>query len=230
MQVGRRKLQVSARVAAGAEREELWRACNEQYGGLRRIHHLDGAHAVGLGARAAPGGRREPRAGPATGRGRRGRRHRLDQGTAGGHRRHRPARPHLREPPEAAARIRRRSGLARGKVANGLTAGDSWPGRAASARPPSSAGRIRRCARPPRGTHLPAPRGDRRRRPRRASPVPTACTSAASRATLFEAHPHRVGGRCWTAREFGAAQTAEHGGEFIDTVQHRIRALAAELV
>ena len=47
--------------------------------------------------------------------------------------------------------------------------------------------------------------------------------------TLFEAHPHRVGGRCWTAREFAASQTAEHGGEFIDTVQHRIRALAAEL-
>jgi monoamine oxidase len=47
--------------------------------------------------------------------------------------------------------------------------------------------------------------------------------------TLFEAHPHRVGGRCWTARGFAAGQTAEHGGEFIDTVQHRIRALAAEL-
>ncbi|HTR75148.1 MAG TPA: FAD-dependent oxidoreductase [Solirubrobacterales bacterium] len=47
--------------------------------------------------------------------------------------------------------------------------------------------------------------------------------------TLYEAHPHRVGGRCWTARGFAASQTAEHGGEFIDTVQHRIRALAAEL-
>lgn len=47
--------------------------------------------------------------------------------------------------------------------------------------------------------------------------------------TLFEAHAHRVGGRCWTARDFVAAQTAEHGGEFIDTVQRRIRALAAEL-
>ena len=47
--------------------------------------------------------------------------------------------------------------------------------------------------------------------------------------TLFEAHPHRVGGRCWTAREFAASQTAEHGGEFIDTVQHRIRALAGGL-
>lgn len=47
--------------------------------------------------------------------------------------------------------------------------------------------------------------------------------------TLFEAHPHRVGGRCWTAREFAAGQTAEHGGEFMDSAQHRIRALAAEL-
>jgi monoamine oxidase len=48
-------------------------------------------------------------------------------------------------------------------------------------------------------------------------------------ATLFEAHSHRVGGRCWTAREFAAGQTAEHGGEFIDTAQHRIRALVKEL-
>jgi monoamine oxidase len=47
--------------------------------------------------------------------------------------------------------------------------------------------------------------------------------------TLFEADPQRVGGRCWTARGFAAGQTAEHGGEFIDTAQHRIRALAAEL-
>ncbi|HTT95080.1 MAG TPA: nitroreductase family deazaflavin-dependent oxidoreductase [Solirubrobacterales bacterium] len=34
VQVGRRKLPVTARVAAGAERAELWRACNEQYGGF----------------------------------------------------------------------------------------------------------------------------------------------------------------------------------------------------
>lgn len=47
--------------------------------------------------------------------------------------------------------------------------------------------------------------------------------------TLYEAHPQRVGGRCWTARGFAAGQTAEHGGEFIDTNQHRIRALAREL-
>jgi monoamine oxidase len=47
--------------------------------------------------------------------------------------------------------------------------------------------------------------------------------------TLYEAHSSRVGGRCWTAREFAGGQTAEHGGEFIDTVHHRIRALAREL-
>jgi monoamine oxidase len=47
--------------------------------------------------------------------------------------------------------------------------------------------------------------------------------------TLYEAHPKRVGGRCWTAREFADGQTAEHGGEFIDTDHRRIRALAAEL-
>jgi deazaflavin-dependent oxidoreductase (nitroreductase family) len=34
VQIGNRKLEVTARVAEGAEREELWRACNEQYGGF----------------------------------------------------------------------------------------------------------------------------------------------------------------------------------------------------
>jgi monoamine oxidase len=48
-------------------------------------------------------------------------------------------------------------------------------------------------------------------------------------ATLLEAHDSRVGGRCWTARGFADGQTAEHGGEFIDTGHRRIRALAAEL-
>ncbi|HEY5333632.1 MAG TPA: FAD-dependent oxidoreductase, partial [Solirubrobacterales bacterium] len=47
--------------------------------------------------------------------------------------------------------------------------------------------------------------------------------------TVYEAHGERVGGRCWTAREFAAGQTAEHVGEFIDTAHHRIRALAGEL-
>ncbi len=34
VQIGRRKLEVTARVAAGTEREELWRACNDQYSGF----------------------------------------------------------------------------------------------------------------------------------------------------------------------------------------------------
>jgi deazaflavin-dependent oxidoreductase (nitroreductase family) len=34
VEAGRRKLAVGARVAEGAEREELWRACNQQYGGF----------------------------------------------------------------------------------------------------------------------------------------------------------------------------------------------------
>jgi deazaflavin-dependent oxidoreductase (nitroreductase family) len=34
VQVGRRKLPVTARIAVGAEREELWRACNDQYAGF----------------------------------------------------------------------------------------------------------------------------------------------------------------------------------------------------
>ncbi|HEY5333631.1 MAG TPA: nitroreductase/quinone reductase family protein [Solirubrobacterales bacterium] len=34
VEVGRRKIAVTARVAAGAEREELWRACVAQYSGF----------------------------------------------------------------------------------------------------------------------------------------------------------------------------------------------------
>ncbi|HUL85698.1 MAG TPA: FAD-dependent oxidoreductase [Actinomycetota bacterium] len=45
---------------------------------------------------------------------------------------------------------------------------------------------------------------------------------------LFEARD-RIGGRCWTARGFAQGQTAEHGGEFIDTRHVHIRGLAAEL-
>jgi monoamine oxidase len=48
-------------------------------------------------------------------------------------------------------------------------------------------------------------------------------------ATVYEANPSRLGGRCWTSRGWAHAQTAEHGGEFIDTVHHSIRRLAAEL-
>jgi monoamine oxidase len=48
-------------------------------------------------------------------------------------------------------------------------------------------------------------------------------------ANLYEAHPTRVGGRCWTAREFAQGQTGEHGGEFIDSDHKHIRRLAGEL-
>src|ERR1700742_1296223 len=34
VEIGRRRFPVSARVAEGAEREELWRACNDQYSGF----------------------------------------------------------------------------------------------------------------------------------------------------------------------------------------------------
>ena len=47
--------------------------------------------------------------------------------------------------------------------------------------------------------------------------------------TVFEANPERLGGRCWSARGFADGQVGEHGGEFIDTSQHRIRALVREL-
>jgi deazaflavin-dependent oxidoreductase (nitroreductase family) len=34
VEIGRRKLKVTARIAQGDERDELWRACNDQYGGF----------------------------------------------------------------------------------------------------------------------------------------------------------------------------------------------------
>ena len=43
---------------------------------------------------------------------------------------------------------------------------------------------------------------------------------------VYEANPDRIGGRCWTARGFADGQTAEHGGEFIDSRHARMRALA----
>ena len=45
---------------------------------------------------------------------------------------------------------------------------------------------------------------------------------------IYEANPDRIGGRCWTAREFAGGQTAEHGGEFIDTRHRRMRAFAKQ--
>ena len=48
-------------------------------------------------------------------------------------------------------------------------------------------------------------------------------------AHLYEARPDRVGGRCWTAREFAGGQVAEHGGEFIDSDHAATRRLVREL-
>jgi len=46
--------------------------------------------------------------------------------------------------------------------------------------------------------------------------------------TVYEARD-RLGGRCWTARGFADGQTAEHGGEFIDTRHVHLRQLVREL-
>lgn len=42
VEIGREKFPVTARIAAGAERDELWRACNEQYSGFEEyVEWLD---------------------------------------------------------------------------------------------------------------------------------------------------------------------------------------------
>lgn len=43
--------------------------------------------------------------------------------------------------------------------------------------------------------------------------------------SIFEANPERIGGRCWTARDFDRGQVAEHGGEFIDSRHKRMHTL-----
>jgi monoamine oxidase len=46
--------------------------------------------------------------------------------------------------------------------------------------------------------------------------------------SLYEAQS-RIGGRCWTIRIFENEQTAEHGGQFVDTRHHQLRGLAERL-
>ena len=46
--------------------------------------------------------------------------------------------------------------------------------------------------------------------------------------TVYEARD-RVGGRCWSARDFEGGQVAEHGGEFVDTRHVHLSMLAEEL-
>jgi hypothetical protein len=48
-------------------------------------------------------------------------------------------------------------------------------------------------------------------------------------AQVYEAHPTRVGGRCWTDRTSWGGQITEHGGELIDQGHTAMRQLAQEL-
>ncbi|MDP9243157.1 MAG: FAD-dependent oxidoreductase [Actinomycetota bacterium] len=48
------------------------------------------------------------------------------------------------------------------------------------------------------------------------------------RVELFESRD-RIGGRCWTSRDWADGQTAEHGGEFIDTRHVHLLQLVKEL-
>ena len=48
-------------------------------------------------------------------------------------------------------------------------------------------------------------------------------------AQVYEAHPSRVGGRCWSDRTSWGGQVTEHGGELIDQGHTAMRQLAHEL-
>jgi len=48
--------------------------------------------------------------------------------------------------------------------------------------------------------------------------------------TVYEAHPDRAGGRCWTLRDyFSGGLVTEHGGSFLNSDQTAIRSLARSL-
>ena len=48
--------------------------------------------------------------------------------------------------------------------------------------------------------------------------------------TVYEAHPDRAGGRCWTLRDyFSGGLITEHGGSFLNSDQTPIRDLATSL-
>jgi monoamine oxidase len=48
--------------------------------------------------------------------------------------------------------------------------------------------------------------------------------------TIFEANPERMGGRCWTLRDyFAGGLITEHGGQFINSNQRAVRRLARRL-
>jgi deazaflavin-dependent oxidoreductase (nitroreductase family) len=67
VQIGRRKVPVTARVAIGAEREELWRACNAQYGGFDEyIEWMKRTPSVWVLEPTGTGGAEQPAGAPAT--------------------------------------------------------------------------------------------------------------------------------------------------------------------
>ena len=48
--------------------------------------------------------------------------------------------------------------------------------------------------------------------------------------TVYEAHPERAGGRCWTLRDFFSGRLiTEHGGSFLNSNQAAVRGLATRL-
>jgi monoamine oxidase len=47
--------------------------------------------------------------------------------------------------------------------------------------------------------------------------------------TVYEAHPHRAGGRCWTLRDFFGGLITEHGGSFLNRDETAVRGLARRL-
>src|SRR6202012_504660 len=48
--------------------------------------------------------------------------------------------------------------------------------------------------------------------------------------TVYEAHPARAGGRCWTLRDFfSGGLITEHGGSFLNSNQSQVRRLATRL-
>ncbi len=48
--------------------------------------------------------------------------------------------------------------------------------------------------------------------------------------TVYEAHPVRAGGRCWTLRDFfSGGPITEHGGSFLNSNQTAVRDLATRL-
>jgi monoamine oxidase len=58
----------------------------------------------------------------------------------------------------------------------------------------------------------------------------TANPAAPIASTIYEANPERIGGRCWTLRDFFAdGLITEHGGSFLNTDQVQVRQLAAQL-